>query len=59
MEGPKRKNAMSFQDRLVKLEPTETCETLESAAWERYWDGFELATQQTQDRTTGALYLLG
>lgn len=59
MEGPKRENAMSFQDRLVKLEPTETCETLESAAWQRYWDGFELATQQTQDRTTGALYLLG
>jgi hypothetical protein len=43
----------------VRLEPAETCETLESAAWERYWDGFELATQQTQDRPTGALYLLG
>jgi hypothetical protein len=50
---------MSYQDRLLRLEPVETCETLESAAWERYWDGFELATQQTQDRTTGALYLLG
>ena len=51
--------SMSFQNRLALLEPAETCETLESAAWERYWDGFDLATSSTDGRYTGALYLLG
>lgn len=50
---------MSFQDRLALLEPAETCATLESAAWERYWDGFDLATSSADGRYTGALYLLG
>lgn len=50
---------MSFQNRLAILEPVETCETMEFAAWERYWDGFELATSSTDGRNTGALYLLG
>ena len=50
---------MSFQSRLANLEPVETCATLESAAWERYWDGFDLATSSTAGRYTGALYLLG
>jgi hypothetical protein len=51
--------SMSFQRRLANLEPVETCATLESAAWERYWDGFDLATSSAAGRYTGALYLLG
>jgi hypothetical protein len=50
---------MNFQKRLLLLEPAETCETLELAAWERFWDGCDLATSPTDGRNTGALYLFG
>ena len=49
---------MGFQTRLNTLEPVETWPTLEQAAWERYWDGLELAAG-TGGRDTGSLYLLG
>ena len=49
---------MSLQSRLGLLEPHETWPSLHNAAWERYWDGIELATCQEVHRT-GAIYSLG
>lgn len=49
---------MGFQSRLALLEPAETWPSMESAAWERFWDALELLTG-TEKRNTGSLYLLG
>lgn len=49
---------MTYQSRLRRLEPNETWPTLHGAAWERYWDGMELATCG-QVRHAGAIHLLG
>jgi len=49
---------MSLLTRLAVIEPQETWPRLRSAATERFWDGFDLATSG-EDRRLGAIYLLG
>lgn len=54
----KRGKLMGLISRLDAQKPWETWPLLDLAAWERYWDGLELATG-TAGRKVGAIYLFG